>query len=129
MKITTIGAVRHMIREAVIREFGEPTAASGTDPTSPKGFYDYEIERGADIHSFWYKSPGRPMGEDGDPYRAKDAAAYIGMKAPEPEPEESPEGTGDTESSPPGETETEADTLGGEGEEGEENVTDETEET
>jgi hypothetical protein len=123
MKITTIGAVRRMIREALIREFGEPTAASGTDPTSPKGFYDYEIERGADIHGFWYKSPGRPMGEDGDPYRAKDAAAYIGMKAPEPEqPGESPEGTGDTESSPPVEPESED-------EESEENVTDETEET
>ena len=61
-------------------------SASGTDPTNldttPKGFYPYEIERGVDIQGRWYKSPGAPMGSDGDPGRPSDADEYIGMKSP-----------------------------------------------
>jgi hypothetical protein len=77
-----LGELRRIIRGVLLREFGGPTGASGTDPTKPDGFYPYEIERGADIHGFWYKSPGRPMGGDGDPFRPDDAAVYIGQKPP-----------------------------------------------
>ena len=65
--------------------------ASGSDPTDVKGFYPYEIERGVDIHSYWYKSPGRSMGGDGDPFRPADASEYIGMKRPSLETGESGE--------------------------------------
>ncbi len=98
-----IGTIRKVIREALLREFGEPTGASGSDPMDAKGFYPYDIERGADIHGFWYMSPGRAVGEDGDPYRTTDAAAYIGMKKPEPETPEGEEGEGEGESAAPGE--------------------------
>jgi hypothetical protein len=88
--------------------------ASGSDPRDPKGFYPYEKERGNDIHGFWYKSPGRPVGQDGDPFRPEDAAAYIGQKPP-------PNNTVDT----PGE-EAEEDQKGqpviGQGSPGEEDV-------
>ena len=50
------------------------------DPTDVKGFYPYEVERGVDIHGFWYRSPGRSMGGDGDPGRPSDAAEYVGFK-------------------------------------------------
>ena len=73
--------LRSYIKEVLnLNEMGEPGGASGSDPTDVKGFYPYEIERGVDIHSFWYKSPGRPMGGDGDPFRPADAFEYIGMK-------------------------------------------------
>jgi hypothetical protein len=106
---TSVGRIRSLIKEILLREFGQATSASGTDPTDPKGFYPYEIDRGIDIHGFWYKSPGRPVGSDGDPYRPEDAAAFLGMKKPEepaPEGEEGSEGEG-----PPG--------TDGEGEDGE----------
>ena len=77
-----ITVLRRYIREMLIREYGEATGASGTDPTNPEGFYPYEIERGTDVQGYWYRSPGRPMGSDGDPFRPGDAAEYIGMKAP-----------------------------------------------
>jgi hypothetical protein len=80
MKIR-LGRLRRLIREVLIAEYGQATAASGTDPTDVKGFYPYEIERGADIHGYWYRSPGRGVGSDGDPYRAADAAEYIGQKS------------------------------------------------
>jgi hypothetical protein len=66
---------------SVLMEMGGPAAASGTDPKDAKGFYPYDIERGADIHSFWYRSPGRGMGSDGD-FRPDDPMSYIGMSAP-----------------------------------------------
>ena len=59
----------------------------GVDPQSvdvtPKGFYPYDVQRGVDIQSFWYKSPGRAMGGDGDPGRPSNASEYIGMTPPE----------------------------------------------
>ena len=75
----TLKDLRRLIRET----WG--AAASGADPKDAEGFYPYEIERGADIHSFWYRSPARSMGSDGDPGRPADAAEYIGMKPPAPE--------------------------------------------
>lgn len=51
------------------------------DPTQAGEPYDnYNIERGVDIHGYWYKSPGDKA--TGGNYRPDDAAAYIGMKAP-----------------------------------------------
>lgn len=79
IKRVKLGYIRRLIRETL------GAAASGTDPKDAEGFYPYEIERGADIHSFWYRSPGRGMGSDGDPGRPADAAEYIGLKPPTPE--------------------------------------------
>lgn len=54
-----------------------------TDPTSAGAPYDnYNIERGVDIYSYWYKSPGDKA--TGGNYRPDDAAAYIGMNPPPP---------------------------------------------
>jgi len=71
-----LGQLRKLIRETL------GAGASGSDPTDVKGFYPYEIERGTDIQGFWYRSPGRSMGSDGDPGRPGDAAEYIGFKPP-----------------------------------------------
>jgi len=81
MKIR-LSSLRRIVREELIREYGEATAASGTDPTDVKGFYPYEIERGTDIHGYWYRSPARSVGSDGDPFRVADPAEYIGQKPP-----------------------------------------------
>lgn len=83
MKIS-IGRLRLLIRETL------GAAASVSDPTDVKGFYPYEIERGTDVHGYWYRSPGRPMGGDGDPFRPADAAEYIGMKPPPDNPVDTP---------------------------------------
>ena len=65
-----------------INLFLESPAGPGVaaDPTDVKGFYPYEIDRGVDIQGFWYRSPGRSAGGDGDPGRPSDAAEYIGFK-------------------------------------------------
>jgi hypothetical protein len=76
----TFGKLKQIIRETL------GAGASGTDPTEHDGFYSYEIPRGTDVHGFWYRSPGRPMGSDGDPSRPADAMAYIGMTPPNEEP-------------------------------------------
>jgi len=73
--------LRLFVREFLLREYGQAAGASGTDPTDPDGFYPYEVERGTDIHGYWYRSPGRSVGSDGDPFRPPDPAEYIGMKA------------------------------------------------
>ncbi len=52
--------------------------ASGVDPTNVGSIYP-ETERGTDVHSFWYRSPGRGMGSDGDPGRPSSAEEYIGL--------------------------------------------------
>lgn len=79
-----LGELRRLIRSTIL-EYG--SAASGVDPKDAKGFYPYELERGVDVQSYWYRSPGRGMGGDGDPGRPSDAADYIGM---------SPESTGES---------------------------------
>jgi hypothetical protein len=78
MKIR-LGELRNIIRR-VFQEGGPPGASLTSDPTNPEGFYPYEVERGTDIQSFWYKSPGRKAGSEGDPGRPADAEEYIGFK-------------------------------------------------
>jgi len=69
------------LKRLIRRVLTEDEMPSGAETTSTtKGFYPYEIERGTDIHGFWYKSPGRAQGTDGDPGRPADAAEYIGLK-------------------------------------------------
>jgi len=70
--------LRKLIKE-VILEYGQATGASGSDPTDVKGFYPYDLERGVDIQGYWYRSPGRGKGSDGDPGRPSNAEEYIGM--------------------------------------------------
>lgn len=50
------------------------------DPTTGTtgGARDYELERGVDILSPWYKSPGE-LGSN-DPGRPEDAEEYVGFK-------------------------------------------------
>lgn len=81
-----------------VRIFLEGPAGPGVaaDPTNVKGFYPYDLERGTDIHQFWYRSPGRGLGADGDPGRPSDAAEYIGFKTKGTKPEDAA-----TEAEPP----------------------------
>ena len=71
LKIKTL---RKIIRQAVLESFPAITA----DPTEVKGFYPYELERGIDIHGYWYKSPGDKGSND--PMRPDDPEDYIGFK-------------------------------------------------
>lgn len=77
-----VSELRRIIRQVLLESYG---GALGVDPTqldtSSKGFYPYEAERGVDIQKFWYKSPARAQGSDGDPGRPSDASEYIGMKS------------------------------------------------
>ena len=84
-----ISELRKIIRQVLLEGPSGPGVTA--DPTEKKGFYPYEIERGADIHGYWYKSPGRAMGSDGDPGRPPDAAEYIGFKTKGATPEEAAE--------------------------------------
>lgn len=82
----SVGALRETIRR-ILRE-GPAGPAITADPTDVKGFYSYDIDRGNDIHSFWYKSPGRTPGSNGDPGRPEDAEDYIGFKTKGATPED-----------------------------------------
>lgn len=98
MKIK-LGTLRKIIAEAMLVE--DPTMASvSADPVEPNGFYSYDLERGVDIHSFWYRSPGRPMGQDGDPFRPEDPYEFLGFHVPPGSAAAPPEaeGEGDTAS-------------------------------
>lgn len=79
-KIKSMSSLRSLIREILFQE-GGPAMASGTDPTNPVGFYSYDLSRG-NTDNFWYRSPGRSIGTDGDPGRPSDASSYIGLKPP-----------------------------------------------
>lgn len=85
MKIR-ISELRKIIRKVIAEGPSGPGITS--DPTDVKGFYPYEIERGTDIHGYWYKSPGRAMGTDGDPMRPEDPEEYIGFKTKGTTPED-----------------------------------------
>lgn len=76
-KIKKISNLRSLIREIILKE-GGPAMASATDPTNPQGFYSYELSRGV-TDNFWYRSPGRGIGSNGDPGRPSDASLYIGL--------------------------------------------------
>lgn len=88
MKLRVV-ELRRMIREIIIESYG---GALGVDPTtsdtSSQGFYPYDLERGVDLYSTWYRSPGAT---EGDPGRPADPADYIGMSASEQEEESSEE--------------------------------------
>jgi hypothetical protein len=82
-----LSELRKIIRQVVLESYG---GALGIDPTNldstSDGFYPFELERGVDIYSKWYRSPGE---KTGDPGRPEDAAEYIGIKPKEPvEPEQ-----------------------------------------
>lgn len=72
----TLGQLRRVIRQALAEGPAGPGIAA--DPTEVKGFYPYEIERGADIQGYWYKSPGDKGSSD--PMRPEDAEEYVGFK-------------------------------------------------
>jgi hypothetical protein len=70
------GILRAYVRMILVEGPSGPGVTA--DPTnSAGGFYPYEVERGADIHGYWYKSPGDKGSSD--PMRPEDAAEYIGM--------------------------------------------------
>lgn len=78
---TSARNLRHIIRQALLENPAGPGVAA--DPTDVKGFYPYDLERGADIHGYWYASPGDKGSSD--PGRPEDAAAYLGFKTPDAE--------------------------------------------
>lgn len=70
-----ISELRKIIRQVLLEN---PTGPGVTaDPTDTAGAYPYEIERGVDIYSRWYRSPGE---NESDPMRPVDAEEYIGFK-------------------------------------------------
>lgn len=73
------------LRQYFLQE--DPAAASGSDPRDAVGAYsDFDMERDHmgtnDLSSTWYKSPGRPAGTAGDPYRGEDPNAQLGFHPP-----------------------------------------------
>jgi hypothetical protein len=71
-----------LLREFVRGALSEGPAGVGVtaDPTNKDGAYPYEVERGADIHGYWYRSPGDQG--SGDPGRPDDPEEYIGIRPP-----------------------------------------------
>ena len=70
--------LREFVREALVEGPAGPGVTADPSPGARGGARDYELERGADIHGYWYRSPGdRATG--GDPGRPEDAREYIGM--------------------------------------------------
>lgn len=73
--------LRRIIRQVLSETSGDADASGdAADPTDVKGFYPYDLERGTDVHGYWYLSPGDKG--SGDPGRPDDASEYIGMKPP-----------------------------------------------
>ena len=79
-----ISELRKIIRQVLSENPSGPGVAA--DPTDVKGFYPYDIERGADIHGYWYKSPGDKGSNN--PGRPDDAGEYIGFKTKGATPED-----------------------------------------
>lgn len=90
--------LRSFIKEIFLKE--GPVGASLTSPQDPKGFYGYDLSMGDTQSKFWYRSPARGMGSDGDPGRPSDAAEYIGLKIPPVASSGPEEGIGDVDSTP-----------------------------
>ena len=84
------------IRQYILQE--GPPGAGMVDPIGAKGFYsDFDMEKdhgtGEDLSATWYKSPGRPQGTEGDPFRGEDPHAQLGFHPPK--------GSQDPTASPP----------------------------
>lgn len=86
MKIR-LGELRSIIRK--ILQEGPAGPGVAADPTEVKGFYPYEVERGTDIHGYWYKSPGDKGSNN--PMRPEDPEEYIGFKTKGVKPEDAAE--------------------------------------
>lgn len=74
--------LREFVREALVE--GPAGAGVTADPTTGTsgGARDYDLERGVDLYSPWYRSPGEMGGPGVDPLRPEDAEEYIGFKTP-----------------------------------------------
>lgn len=79
MKTRSESLLRRYVREALLE--GPAGAGVTADPTTGTAgaARDYELERGVDIHGYWYKSPG-DKATGGDPGRPEDPEEYIGFK-------------------------------------------------
>lgn len=80
MKTAKFGAeslLRRFVREALAEGPAGPGVTA--DPTAGGGAYDYEVERGADVHGYWYRSPGD---KGTNPTRPDDPEGYIGLRPP-----------------------------------------------
>jgi hypothetical protein len=82
----SLGELRRVIRDVLSEGPSGPGVTA--DPTEIRGFYPYETERGVDILSTWYRSPGAAPGSSGDPGRPADPAEYIGFKTKGATPED-----------------------------------------
>lgn len=84
-EVTGEALLRRELRSFFLQE--GPAGASGSDPREPRGAYSaFDMARdhgdAEALSSPWYKSPGRPAGQDGDPYRAADPFTQLGFHPP-----------------------------------------------
>lgn len=75
--------IRRFVREVLREGPGGPGVAADPTTGTSGGARDYELERGVDIHGYWYKSPG-DKATGGDPGRPDDPEEYIGIKPKAP---------------------------------------------
>lgn len=74
------------IKRYMLQEY--PAGAGMVDPTKPpKGFYsDFDADRDhgsvEKMQGAWYRSPARPAGTDGDPFRGDDPYTQLGFHSP-----------------------------------------------
>jgi len=73
--------LRQFIREALRQGATGPGVTADPTTGTTGGARDYELERGVDILSPWYRSPG-DLGA-GDPGRPEDPEEYVGVKGGE----------------------------------------------
>jgi len=81
------------IKRFMLQEY--PAGAGMVDPIDPMGFYskpDPDRDLRTDIHGYWYKSPARAPGSEGDPYRSDDPWAQLGFHVRADDPTASPPG-------------------------------------
>jgi hypothetical protein len=74
------------INRYLLQEY--PAGAGMVDPVEPPhGFYtDFDMDKDHGsvdkVHGFWYASPARQQGADGDPFRGDDPYAQMGFHSP-----------------------------------------------
>lgn len=74
--------LRQFIREALRQGASGPGITADPTTGTSGGARDYDLERGVDIHGYWYKSPGDKGSSD--PMRPDDPEEYIGIKPKAP---------------------------------------------
>lgn len=80
--------IQRFMKQKRFRIQESPVGAGMVDPLKPPhGFYsDFDAAKdhgdGSYIQGTWYRSPGRPAGGDGDPFRGDDPYKQLGFHSP-----------------------------------------------